>query len=560
MKNILKWLALLLPAAVCVLTAAAFMPEVSSGLSAAGAAFLKIQPACSWGFLAVIVLTFLWGRFFCERLCPLGVLQSFVNWVFHRRNHVRRVCTRLPQSRMQLALRWCIFVAVIWLGAAGCWGAAYFLTPYAIVGKALVLFVPAVVLFAVILAVAAFGNGRFWCNWVCPAGTVFSVLSRFSLRKSKVAHGCSNCRKCFGLQSGKAAAACSCVGEGVTRREVVHGAALLAVTGGIDKTVDGGFAPVTMPGTPDRPSPLLPPGAVSAGEFARKCVGCGLCLTRCPSKVIRLSRRLSRSFKTYGQPELYFSNGYCRLSCKYKCASVCPTGALLPRTSDRTKLHFGAAHWNKELCVRTSKGDECKACERNCPVNAIKIVDGAVVVNADACVGCGACEHVCPSRPEPAICVWPLERQREILPMGEADLIDEMMLLVKEGESCVVADRGIIVARSKGRGIKPLLDFCANGKLNGAIVADKIIGLAAAVICVHGGVKQVYAIVMTKEASRFLSERGIANKSQQEVESIQNRAKNDLCPMEKIAKAAMGGGASVEECVKKLGDAVANLK
>ncbi len=555
MKKAVKWMSILLPVAVCALTVAAFLPEMPRCLSAAGAVFLKIQPACSWTFTAVLLLTFIWGRFFCEKLCPLGILQSFVNWLFHRRGHIRRVCSRLPQSRRQVAVRWVVFGALALLGATGYWGAAYFLTPYAIVGKALVLFMPAVVLFFAVLAVSALGSGRFWCNWVCPVGTLFSVLSLLSLRKSKVGQGCSNCRKCFGVQQGKRREGCSCEG-GLTRREAVHGAALLAVTGGIDKTVDGGFAPVSLPGEPERPSSLLPPGAGSAGEFARKCVGCGLCVTRCPSKVIRLSR----SFKTYGQPELYFSNGYCRLSCNYKCASACPTGALLPRTSDRTKLHFGAAHWNKELCVRTCKGDECKACERNCPVNAVKIVNGAVVVDADACVGCGACEHVCPSRPEPAICVWPLERQREILPMGETDLIDEMMSLVKAGESCVLADRGVIVARSKDRGIKPLLDFCANGKLKGVIVADKIIGLAAAVICVHGGAKQVYAVVMTKEAARFLSKHGIASKAQQEVEGIQNRAKNGLCPMEKIAKAAMGAGASVEECFKKLSDAVANLK
>ena len=43
-----------------------------------------------WGALATLLL----GRFFCEAICPLGIVQSFVNWICHPKTHVRRVCTR----------------------------------------------------------------------------------------------------------------------------------------------------------------------------------------------------------------------------------------------------------------------------------------------------------------------------------------------------------------------------------------------------------------------------------------------------------------------------------
>ena len=71
-------------------------------LTAVTAAFFNV-PFCwlavkaqsfAWGILATLLL----GRFFCRSVCPLGILQSAVNWVFHPKSHVRRVCTRLPET------------------------------------------------------------------------------------------------------------------------------------------------------------------------------------------------------------------------------------------------------------------------------------------------------------------------------------------------------------------------------------------------------------------------------------------------------------------------------
>ena len=98
--------------------------------------FLSIQPSFTWGFLAVLLLTPLCGRFFCECLCPLGIVQSFVNWLFRPKRHVRRVCTRLPQTRAQMAARGAVALAFAILSAAGAGAVALLVTPYSIVGKA----------------------------------------------------------------------------------------------------------------------------------------------------------------------------------------------------------------------------------------------------------------------------------------------------------------------------------------------------------------------------------------------------------------------------------------
>ena len=163
----LRLLALVSLAAVC----GAFY-----GLPTAKA--LCIQPTPTFLFLAVLMLAPLVGRFFCAWLCPLGVLQSVVHFLTHPRSHVRRVCTRLPETRVQRIVRWSVFALAAGLVAAGFGALGWALTPYSIVGKALIGFAPGLVLAGVVLVLAAVGSGRAWCNWVCPMGTLFNLLAQ----------------------------------------------------------------------------------------------------------------------------------------------------------------------------------------------------------------------------------------------------------------------------------------------------------------------------------------------------------------------------------------------
>lgn len=173
---------------------------------------VKTQPAFTPVFGVVLLLTLLWGRFFCGAMCPLGVLQSLVNRIFHPKTHVRRVCTRLPATKTQNAVRLAVlavFAALVALGATGLASAAL---PISIFGRflaavhlqsaegtpvALGFRIASIAAFAAILVSAVFAKGRLWCNWVCPAGTLFTLLSRFSLAKDKVGKGCGNCKRCF---------------------------------------------------------------------------------------------------------------------------------------------------------------------------------------------------------------------------------------------------------------------------------------------------------------------------------------------------------------------------
>ena len=389
----------------------------------------RIQPAATIWFLIVLLLTPIVGRLFCECFCPLGIIQSIVNWIFHPKTKVRRVCTRLPESHAQQTVRWAVLAVSVVLAATGFGAIGWLLTPYSIYGKALTLFAPGVAIFATVVVLAAFGKGRLWCNWICPVGTLFNILSKKSVCAHKIGPGCANCKACFsdGTGNGERIPRAKRVAEGdalagveagngkdgVTRREALKGVAVLATTEALDKTTDGGYAPVSLPGVPERPAAVLPPGAVDRKVFNVKCVACGLCITNCNGNCLTASTNLKR----FGQPEMDFRRGYCLLGCNYSCGHVCPTGAInwIPRLA-RKNVHMGHAIWKKDICIRTTDGVECTACSRKCPVGAIHIVEGFPVVDKTACIGCGACEHVCPARPMPAIFVKGFERQRLVWP------------------------------------------------------------------------------------------------------------------------------------------------
>ena len=184
----------------------------------------------------------------------------------------------------------------------------------------------------------------------------------------------------------------------MTRRNFLEAGAATVAAG---KLVDGGFAPVSNPGVPQRSTPIVPAGAVGLAAFRAKCVGCQLCVKSCPEKVLRPSRDPKR----FLLPEMGFEHGYCRPACS-RCAEVCPAGAIA-KISREEKLHthVGRAVWHRERCIAAKTGAVCTSCERHCPVKAIVLVKGVPVVDAVKCIGCGACENLCPSRPMPAITV-----------------------------------------------------------------------------------------------------------------------------------------------------------
>ena len=177
-----------------------------------------------------------------------------------------------------------------------------------------------------------------------------------------------------------------------------------------DKKRDGGFAEVLPKKAPNRKTPITPFGSESVEKFYKHCTACQLCVTVCPNNVLRPSSRLEHLM----QPEMSFEKGYCRPEC-VKCSEVCPAGAILRITpEEKTVWKVGTASVDYDLCVVNRDGVHCGNCARHCPVGAISMVKKnpddekslrIPSVNEETCIGCGACENLCPSRPISAITV-----------------------------------------------------------------------------------------------------------------------------------------------------------
>ena len=302
----------------------------------------------------------------------------------------------------------------------------------------------------IIIAILAWRNGRTYCNTICPVGTVLSFISRFSLLKIHFDEDkCKNCSLC----TKNCKAACidfknhkvdysRCVVCGDCIKSCKFGALSYSrKTSGTSKTgttsdasvdankrsfliatalvstaalaqekkhVDGGLADIIEKKAPERKTPIVPPGARSLKHMTQHCTGCQLCVSKCPNDVLRPSMDITNLM----QPVMSFEKGYCRPECT-RCSEVCPAGAIkLIYKEEKSGIQIGHAVVYPDFCLSALGENECGNCARHCPVGAIEMVPSdpeddlspsVPAVNENACIGCGACEHLCPVRPLSAI-------------------------------------------------------------------------------------------------------------------------------------------------------------
>lgn len=310
------------------------------------------------------------------------------------------------------------------------------------------------------IGILAWRNGRTYCNTICPVGTVLGALSRYSIFKPFIdtskCNGCGLCaRNCKAscidskkheIDYSRCVVCMDCIGKchkgaisysrkkiksivsddklagkADTSRRNFLASALAVGTATVlhaeEKIVDGGLAVITDKKIPSRKTPVVPPGAQGIKHLTRHCTGCQLCVAACPNGVLRPSTDL----ETLMQPRSSYERGYCRPECT-KCSEVCPAGAIIRLDrAEKSSVQIGHAVWVKENCVPLTDGVECGNCARHCPAGAIQIIPSDVndsnspkipMIDTERCIGCGACENLCPSRPFSAIYVEGHERHR----------------------------------------------------------------------------------------------------------------------------------------------------
>jgi len=108
-----------------------------------------------------------------------------------------------------------------------------------------------------------------------------------------------------------------------------------------------------------------------------------------------------------------------------------------------------------------------------------------------------------------------------------------------EGEkwNLVIVKGEQVLFSSRERGVAPFFQAVQSmGKsLHNAAVADRIVGLAVAMLCLHARIASVYAGIASQGALDMLKRQGVAVSSQDAVPYISNYDGTDLCPFEKLA-------------------------
>jgi ferredoxin-type protein NapG len=152
---------------------------------------------------------------------------------------------------------------------------------------------------------------------------------------------------------------------------------------------------------------LRPPGALTEPLFLKTCNRAGDCVRVCPVQAIKID---PTGKKGDGVPYIDPDSSACVVCQGLQCMAVCPTGAL--KRVGINDIDMGTAVWWEETCLR-SKGESCTICVDRCPLGsaAIELKNNRIAVNPHGCIGCGVCQHECPTTPR-SITVIPVAAKR----------------------------------------------------------------------------------------------------------------------------------------------------
>lgn len=379
--------------------------------------------------LAIIAFTFLFGRFYCSLICPLGILQNFISFFSFKKskNYKNMFKTRYVISAIVLGALFFGWIAGLkilepytnfGLIASSIFTPVYNLITntqnYEFTIKTLII---SLIPFTILILLVLFKRS-FFCTAICPIGTILGLFAKYGICRLKIDDKCINCGICFNTcPSGSIDLKNRIIDNEICIRclKCVSKCPKQAISFGMSKNnktsvlfsqsrrnfilsstlILGAFA--TGAGSAiirskffikDKIRSILPPGSVDFRRLSSKCTNCQLCVSLCPNKVIH-PRDLNHS-------SIYmdYSKNFCKYDCNI-CSSVCPTGAI-KKISLQEKQHcrIGLAKIDRNKCIN------CGICVSQCPVKALSIDEEngnrILQYNATVCIGCGACQVTCP--------------------------------------------------------------------------------------------------------------------------------------------------------------------
>jgi ferredoxin-type protein NapF len=440
-----------------------------------GEIIVRMLPA-----LGVLLLVMIFGNFFCGWFCPMGATLDFFDRVLFREKKRSKPFNDQPPKR----LRYGVFIFALAAGLVGL-QVLYLLDPISLITRTLVIafYPPAVYIynhllpeiqrflprnpfiltamklpiFKVNLLIFLFFAGvlalgvirrRFWCRYLCPLGTLFSLASRLRIVRRSVGESCVECLKCakecpvgaipseapreyrhqdciscfrclecppeatafgFHLPRWKTAE-----GVSLSRRYVVGSLVFGALSALAIKT-----NPLQTESGLKNNRLIRPPGALPEKNFVSVCTGCGECLKVCPNNALQ-STFLEAGLAGLYTPRLVPRIGYCEEYCNF-CGRVCPTEAIRPLSvEEKRKIQMGVAKIDKTRCIAYEEGKICLVCNEQCSYHAVVGDDKKrPMVKEEICTGCGICENKCPVDGDSAIIVYTSGVQKKVKPQPE---------------------------------------------------------------------------------------------------------------------------------------------
>lgn len=417
--------------------------------------------------ILVLLLTLIFGRIYCSTLCPLGTFQDVIISI----NNDIQSKKKYKYIRIKKSVRYIILVLVIVSIFLGYMVFISLLGPYSIFGRIMtnilkpliivimnllskafnsfqLYLIPQfqihhisypVLLFALLyfifIVIMTYFRGRWFCNHLCPVGTILGSISCHSFYKIHFTENCNHC----GLCENKCKAGCInsknkkidldrcincfdclsvCPRNGLEysiekkkidlrKRKLITGI-LLPLFSAFLLPVKSFSQMLTKSRKLIKKNPITPPGSKNHDHFNSTCISCYLCVSSCPNHVI-IPTMFKYGIKGILQPELNYSYGYCSYECNI-CSQVCPNHAIEPISIKKKKLiQIGIVNHIKDNCIVYSKNLPCGACSEHCPTKAVYLVPykslEAPAINTKICIGCGACENICPAKPNKAIYV-----------------------------------------------------------------------------------------------------------------------------------------------------------
>jgi polyferredoxin len=377
--------------------------------------------------LATIVITIIFGRFFCSWVCPFGSIHHFVGYLGNRK---RKVAEKIQLNRYRKAQSVKYLVLVFVLGMAAFPSLANslqtgLLDPIPLVTRSVNLVLLPILdrgtyLMSVEarfyelswLILAVFGAAvllnlaipRFYCRFICPLGAFFGIISRFAIwRIGKNKSECINCKLCEKTCEGgcepsaniKIAECVLCFNcRDDCKHDLIAYQTVPSLAGEVPADISRrGFVLSLASGVFAVPAIRLggkvasnwysqvirPPGALAEQEFLKRCIKCGQCMRVCPTNVLQPAG-IEGGLEGLWTPILNnrIGSSGCQLNC-VACGQVCPTSAIRPITLDEKKglgefadkgpIKLGTAFVDRNRCLPWAMDKPCIVCQENCPVS-----------------------------------------------------------------------------------------------------------------------------------------------------------------------------------------------